>query len=101
MEGFGLTTVEAMGCECIVLASSFASSRELIVEGESGFLVPAGDMAALTEKWTQLLKGDRSIGAVAKRARINVSNRFGWENSQRKFENLYLEMEKRQGANVS
>ncbi len=48
-EGFGLTPLEAMASATPVVASDAGSYLELIRQGETGAVVPAGDGAALRE----------------------------------------------------
>jgi len=48
-EGFGLTPLEAMASGAAVVASNAGAYRELIAEGQTGTVVPAGDGDALRE----------------------------------------------------
>lgn len=48
-EGFGLTPLEAMASGAAVVASDAGAYAELVAEGETGSVVPAGDGPALTE----------------------------------------------------
>ncbi|WP_165932796.1 glycosyltransferase family 4 protein [Rhizobium sp. BK251] len=48
-EGFGLTPLEAMASQTAVVASDAGAYAEMIVPGETGTVVPAGDGAALTK----------------------------------------------------
>ena len=47
-EGFGLTPLEAMASGSPVVASDAGAYADLVAEGETGFVVAAGDGAALT-----------------------------------------------------
>ena len=46
-EGLGLTTVEAMGCGCVVIASALDAVKDVVKHGETGFLFEPGDSAGL------------------------------------------------------
>ena len=46
-EGFGLTPLEAMACDTAVVASDAGAYPELIVEGQTGYTVPAGNQLAM------------------------------------------------------
>src|SRR5690606_8894392 len=48
-EGFGLTPLEAMASGAAVVASDAGAYAEMIVEGRTGNVVPAGDYDALRE----------------------------------------------------
>jgi glycosyltransferase involved in cell wall biosynthesis len=46
-EGFGLAALEAMASSRPVVATAVASLPEVVLDGETGLLVPAGDAGAL------------------------------------------------------
>ncbi len=46
-EGFGLTPLEAMACAVPVVATTVGAFPELLAPGETGTLVPPGDVAAM------------------------------------------------------
>ncbi|SPH24467.1 D-inositol 3-phosphate glycosyltransferase [Defluviimonas aquaemixtae] len=46
-EGFGLTPIEAMACGVPVVATRVGAFEEIVVQGETGALVPAGDIPAI------------------------------------------------------
>jgi starch synthase len=47
-EPFGLVNVEAMACETAVVASRTGGIPEIVVDGETGLLVPLGETNGLT-----------------------------------------------------
>ncbi|MGY2121466.1 glycosyltransferase family 4 protein [Nocardia gipuzkoensis] len=63
-EPFGQVVVEGMAAGCAVIATVPGGPAEIIADGRTGRLVPAGDEAALTTALTELL------GDPAARARI-------------------------------
>jgi glycosyltransferase involved in cell wall biosynthesis len=78
-EAFGLVNVEANSVGTPVIASDTGGIREVIVDGETGFLFPPGDSSALEERIVRLL-GDEELrekmGRVArKRFEDNFSMR--------------------------
>lgn len=54
-EGLGLNLVEGMLCEKPIVAAINRGHRELVRDGESGYLVPASDVNMLAQKIIQLL----------------------------------------------
>jgi phosphatidylinositol alpha-1,6-mannosyltransferase len=59
-EGFGIVYLEAMAHRLACVASVHDAAREIIVEGETGFLVEQVDIANLASKLTHLL-GDAAL----------------------------------------
>jgi glycosyltransferase involved in cell wall biosynthesis len=54
VEQYGRVAPEAMACGCVVLAARSGALPELV--GDAGFLVPEGDVAALTRCLTDVLE---------------------------------------------
>jgi glycosyltransferase involved in cell wall biosynthesis len=53
-EGWGITVVEAAACGTPSIASDSPGLRDSVRHGQSGFLVPHGDVAALAARMTEL-----------------------------------------------
>jgi D-inositol-3-phosphate glycosyltransferase len=69
-ESFGLVALEAMACGTPVIASRVGGLQLTVEDGESGFLVPAGDPDALAEKLRLILVDSElreRLGANARR----------------------------------
>lgn len=82
-EGWGLSVIEAGGCAVPVLASNSPGLRESVVDGETGFLVPHGDVPVLADRMIRLLTDDdlaRRMGAAGE----TWARRFDWDESARK-----------------
>jgi glycosyltransferase involved in cell wall biosynthesis len=72
-EGFGLAVLEAMLAGLPVVASNVSSLPELVVDGETGRLVPPGDHAALAQATLRAL-GEPALGPAGReRARQEFS----------------------------
>lgn len=69
-EAFGLVLVEAMALGTPVVATAAGGPSELIIDGESGFLVPPGDHVAMADAVTRALDP-----AVATRLGVAASER--------------------------
>jgi alpha-maltose-1-phosphate synthase len=94
-EPFGLVNVEAMACGAPVVASAVGGIPEIVVDGETGFLVPydpddrAAFAAALAARVNQLV-GDADLARrFGEAGRRRVLERFGWEAVARRTVDLY------------
>ena len=76
-EGFGIVLLEAMLASLPIVATSVSAVPEVVVDGETGLLVPEGDVEALARHWGMLLADPeraRQLGAAGlERARSEFS----------------------------
>jgi glycogen synthase len=78
-EPFGLINLEAMGCGTPVVASRVGGIPEVVVDGETGWLVEPGDPASLGRTLRHALEdGERGrrMGAAGRR---RVEQHFAWD----------------------
>jgi len=76
MEGLPVVVMEAMALRRPVVASSIAGIPELVIPGESGWLVPAGDPDALAAAILDCLStSEADMQALVERAHRRVSER--------------------------
>src|SRR5690606_865398 len=75
-EGFGLTPLEAMASETPVVASDAGAYAEMIVPGETGEVVPAGDGRALREAIEPYLADPSRATAHGRQALSHVRRHF-------------------------
>ena len=76
-EGFGRTLIEGMLVGTIPIAADSGGHREIIRNGETGFLMPPDDAQALADRVCQLLERPDEVAALAHRAREDALDRFG------------------------
>ena len=79
-EGWGITNLEAAACATPVVASSSPGLRESVVDGETGFLVPHGDLPALVRALTRVVS-DRALVDTLGAAGRTFAERFTWESA--------------------
>ncbi len=70
-ESFGLAALEAMACAVPVLASAVGGLPEVVVDGETGFLTPVGDVDGMIERALRVLRDD----ALHERLRVAAARR--------------------------
>jgi glycosyltransferase involved in cell wall biosynthesis len=88
-EGFSLVLLEGMAAGAIVVASAVGGARELIDDGENGYLVPPGDAEALSRALVNGLRldaGGRQSMVASARAR---ASRFSIAETARKMMAVY------------
>ena len=87
-EGLGLVAIEAMGCECAVVASSLEAIKDIIEDGETGlFCVPA-DADSLAERIGNLLLDQELQSRLAANGRKAVLARYDWQIITEKYSQL-------------
>lgn len=77
-EGWGITNIEAAACGTPTVASDSPGLRESVAHGETGFLVPHGDVAALADR-VRTLVGDEELRARLGRQARAFAERFTWD----------------------
>lgn len=78
-EGFGLTPLEAMASQTAVIASDAGAYAEMIVPGENGIVVAAGDGAALTAAIGTYLADPDEARRQGQNAVLHVRSNFALE----------------------
>jgi len=69
-ESFGLAALEAMACGAPVISSDAGGLPEVVVDGETGFLAPIGDVETMASKAIRLLS-DRAMHREFSEAAVN------------------------------
>jgi len=79
VEGFGISLVEASACGLPVVAGNSGGIPDAVRDGETGFLVPPEDPAALAAAIVRLLASPdlaKRVGAAGRRA---VETYYNWD----------------------
>jgi glycosyltransferase involved in cell wall biosynthesis len=77
-ELLGLSLLEAMASGTPVVASAVGGVPEIVRDGETGFLVPPGDVDALRDRLAEVLGNSRLARRLGDNAREHVIQRFTW-----------------------
>src|SRR5213595_1957123 len=105
-EPFGIINLEAMACETCVVASAVGGIKEVVIDGETGFLVPleqmkespfeaidpekfAGDLA---ERVNELMRDRQLRERFGKAGRKRVEKNFSWGAIAEKTKTLYASL---------
>jgi alpha-maltose-1-phosphate synthase len=90
-EPFGLINLEAMACETPVIATRVGGIPEVVVDDETGWLVPPGDPAALAAAVRRLLADPGRAARFGQAGRLRVEDHFSWERIAERTLDVYRE----------
>ena len=88
-EGFGLTLVEAMASGAAVVAARAGAAEFVIEHGETGFLVPPGDVEELVSALEPLMRDPARAEEIGRRARMRVEAVHAVENEAAAIVDVY------------
>jgi mannosyltransferase len=71
-EGFGLTLLEAMAAGTALVASRAGSAERVVIDGETGVLVPPGDVDALVAAIEPLMRDPERAADMGRKARARA-----------------------------
>ena len=91
-EGLGLGLAEAMACGLPVIASEDRGHRELVRDGETGFLFSQEDEAVFVARVVQLARDPGRRARMGDAARVYVRN-FGLRSALAAMRDIYVEAE--------
>jgi starch synthase len=105
-EPFGIINLEAMACETAVVASAVGGIKEVVVDGETGFLVPLEQMKEspfeplnpekfernLAEKVNQLMRDPALREKFGRAGRKRAEEKFSWTAIATETQQLYASL---------
>lgn len=91
-EGLPRSVMEAMSMERTIVAYNIRGVRDLVEDGVNGFLVPFGDVKALSEKIKYLLKHPGIAEEMGKKGRERIEKEFSFDAILLQMEKLYKEI---------
>ncbi len=97
-EAFGLVAVEAMLARRPVVASRTGGLPEVVVEGETGLLVPPDDVPALAASLRTLMGDAKQRESMGAAGRERALTHFSVEAMTRAYERLYDDVTRRDAA---
>jgi glycosyltransferase involved in cell wall biosynthesis len=91
-EGLPNVVLEAMAVGIPVVATDIPGTRDLVVPGETGYLVPIGDRAGLAKYANVLLERPEEAAQLGAAGRIRVAEQFSVEAMVARFAAMYREL---------
>jgi glycogen synthase len=91
-EPFGIINLEAMACETPVVACAVGGIKEVVVDGETGFLVPPKAPDKLAAALSKVI-GDSALAAkLGRKGRKRVLEHFTWDRIAEKTRAMYASL---------
>ena len=94
-EPLGIVNLEAMACGSAVVASDVGGIPEVVADGETGLLVPAGDEAALARAINALIRDPARAAEFGARGRQRAVAEFSWDRIAAQTAELYADLARR------
>jgi glycosyltransferase involved in cell wall biosynthesis len=91
-EGFSNAIVEYMLAGLPVVCTNTGGNPEAVIDNETGYLYPVGDVAALADRLAKLAANEEQRRAFGQRARERASERFSVEAMMDAHKNYYLSL---------
>jgi glycosyltransferase involved in cell wall biosynthesis len=91
-EGFPIAALDAMAAGLPVIASSIGGIPELVMDGETGWLVPPADVETLVSRLRLLLRNPEQRRSMGAAAQARVRDHFSAAQMMENFAQLYEEL---------
>jgi glycosyltransferase involved in cell wall biosynthesis len=91
-EGMSNTILEAMSCGLPVVATSVGANSDLVVEGQTGLLIPPDDPPALANAIAKLVDNESLRLRMGEDGRARIEREFGIARMVRDYSQLYCEL---------
>jgi glycosyltransferase involved in cell wall biosynthesis len=88
-EGLSITLLESMRCGLPVVATRVGGNSEVVVDGETGYLVPAGDVSAFASRTVTLLLDRELRKRMGEEGRRRVERNFLLRDVAKRYEEVY------------
>jgi glycosyltransferase involved in cell wall biosynthesis len=91
-ESFGVVAVESMSCECPVIVSDADGFTEVVVDNETGFIVPKKDIEATAQAIQKMIDNPDLRIKMGKKGRERVEKLYDRDNNVNQMLSIYHTM---------
>lgn len=91
-EGFPRSILEAMRAGLPVIASDVGGCRESVVDGETGFLIPRGNIKLLAKRLVELIENPKLRSTMGTKSYSRYLNNFTFDKMMEKTVDIYIEV---------
>ncbi len=88
-EGFGVAAAEASAMALPIVATNVYGIPDVVVDGETGLLVPSKDPAALAEALSRLVEDHDMRIALGEAGREYVASQYDWQQNTHQMDLIY------------
>ncbi len=88
-EGLSITLLESMRCGLPVVATRVGGNPEVVVDGETGYLVPPGEVVTFASRATALLLNRELRKGMGEEGRRRVERHFLLRDVAKRYEEVY------------
>jgi N-acetyl-alpha-D-glucosaminyl L-malate synthase BshA len=88
-ESFGMAALEAMASEVPVIATRAGGLPEVVVEGETGYLLPVGDVEGMAQRAIEILGDEALQSRLGRNGRLVAEERFNEERIVPQYREFY------------
>jgi N-acetyl-alpha-D-glucosaminyl L-malate synthase BshA len=88
-ESFGMAALEAMASEVPVIATRTGGLPEVVADGDTGYLLPVGDVAGMAERGIEILSDSVLRKRMGRRGRELAVEKFDEEKIVPRYRELY------------
>jgi glycosyltransferase involved in cell wall biosynthesis len=94
-EGFSNALLEYAAAGVAAVATDVGGTREIVRDGQTGFLVPPGSPALMAERICRLLRDEQLRARLGENARRRAHARFSEETILGHYSDLYVSLARR------
>ena len=98
LEGLPISILEAMSQRLPVIATNVGGIPELVIDGETGILIPPNDPLALAEAMKRMISDPDMRRRMGEAGYQRVASEFSFERMTRQYEELYLSLLRERGS---
>ena len=88
-EGFPYVVLESMASSKPVISTRCGGPEEIVLDGETGYLVNTGDADELSKAILSMVDDEKKMITMGQAGREYILNKFSADNYAKKFENIY------------
>ena len=89
LDPFGMNNIEAMATQKPVIATCYGGAHEIVINGETGYIVNPNDINSFAEKILDLFKDEARAQMMGRKGRERVEKNFTLKQQVGKYSDLY------------